>query len=99
MLDVPCRNKQFFSVVCSDDHQQQSQGQSYRERTHEGYACVERNMAEGTEQRAGHCPSATGSMKGRRFPRYQPHLQASVTNTRRAARILWPCRGQPCGLA
>eukprot|EP00955_Chlamydomonas_euryale_P109895 365965-Chlamydomonas_euryale.AAC.7 len=30
-------------------------GQSYRERTHEGYACVECSMAEGIKQRAGHC--------------------------------------------
>eukprot|EP00955_Chlamydomonas_euryale_P042923 352454-Chlamydomonas_euryale.AAC.3 len=29
--------------------------QSYRERTHEGYACDERSMAEGIKQRAGRC--------------------------------------------
>eukprot|EP00955_Chlamydomonas_euryale_P104023 365535-Chlamydomonas_euryale.AAC.59 len=32
-----------------------SESQSYRERTQEGYACVERSMAEGIKQRAGHC--------------------------------------------
>eukprot|EP00955_Chlamydomonas_euryale_P066940 359697-Chlamydomonas_euryale.AAC.1 len=30
------------------------QSQSYRERTHEGYACVERSKAEGIKERAGH---------------------------------------------
>eukprot|EP00955_Chlamydomonas_euryale_P069906 360622-Chlamydomonas_euryale.AAC.12 len=33
----------------------QSQSQSYRKWTREGYACVERSMAEGIKQRAGHC--------------------------------------------
>eukprot|EP00955_Chlamydomonas_euryale_P034411 349785-Chlamydomonas_euryale.AAC.4 len=32
-----------------------SQSQSYRERTHEGYAYVERSVADGIKQRAGHC--------------------------------------------
>eukprot|EP00955_Chlamydomonas_euryale_P064882 359094-Chlamydomonas_euryale.AAC.29 len=31
------------------------QSQSYRERTHEGYAYVERSVAEGIRQPAGHC--------------------------------------------
>eukprot|EP00955_Chlamydomonas_euryale_P029134 306939-Chlamydomonas_euryale.AAC.1 len=36
-------------------HRGQSQSQSYRERTHEGYARVERGKAEGIEQRSGRC--------------------------------------------
>eukprot|EP00955_Chlamydomonas_euryale_P058834 357218-Chlamydomonas_euryale.AAC.19 len=35
-------------------HAWNSQGQSYRERTHDGYACVEHSMAEVIKQRAGH---------------------------------------------
>eukprot|EP00955_Chlamydomonas_euryale_P007413 78739-Chlamydomonas_euryale.AAC.2 len=29
--------------------------QSYRERTHDGYSCVERSKTEGVKQRAGRC--------------------------------------------
>eukprot|EP00955_Chlamydomonas_euryale_P102064 365390-Chlamydomonas_euryale.AAC.23 len=35
--------------------QNQSQSQTFRELTHKGYACVERSMAKGIKQRAGHC--------------------------------------------
>eukprot|EP00955_Chlamydomonas_euryale_P003556 38105-Chlamydomonas_euryale.AAC.3 len=31
------------------------QSQNFKERTHEGYACVERSKTEGINQRAGRC--------------------------------------------
>eukprot|EP00955_Chlamydomonas_euryale_P045732 353223-Chlamydomonas_euryale.AAC.3 len=42
----------------------QSQSQSHRERTHEGYACIERSKTEGIKQRAGHRPKVHATAHG-----------------------------------
>eukprot|EP00955_Chlamydomonas_euryale_P049918 354411-Chlamydomonas_euryale.AAC.16 len=44
---------------------EERESQSYREWTHEGYACVERSKTEGTERHRGHTKrERSGSRKG-----------------------------------
>eukprot|EP00955_Chlamydomonas_euryale_P080186 363391-Chlamydomonas_euryale.AAC.6 len=56
----------------------QSQSQSYRERTHKGYACVEHSMAEGIKQRAGHCQKGHAIADGPEPPHTNPTRPTAV---------------------
>eukprot|EP00955_Chlamydomonas_euryale_P018929 201872-Chlamydomonas_euryale.AAC.7 len=57
----------------------QSQSQSYRERTHEGYACVERSEVEGINQRAGRCHKGHAIVQGPEPPPTNPTPPSSET--------------------
>eukprot|EP00955_Chlamydomonas_euryale_P050866 354687-Chlamydomonas_euryale.AAC.4 len=48
------------------------QSQNYRERTNEGYVCVDRSMAEGIKQRAGHCHKGHTIVCGPETPHTNP---------------------------
>eukprot|EP00955_Chlamydomonas_euryale_P012275 131977-Chlamydomonas_euryale.AAC.2 len=57
----------------------QSQSHSYRERTHDGYACVERSKAEGIKQRAGRCHNGHAIAHGPEPPLDNSASSASAT--------------------
>eukprot|EP00955_Chlamydomonas_euryale_P117740 366494-Chlamydomonas_euryale.AAC.10 len=57
-----------------------SQSQSYRERTHEEHACIERSMAKGINQRAGRCHKGHAIAFSPEPPHTHPNLRTGREN-------------------
>eukprot|EP00955_Chlamydomonas_euryale_P005030 53602-Chlamydomonas_euryale.AAC.5 len=66
----------------------ESESQSYRERTHEGYACVERSTADGIEQRPGRCHKRHATAHGPERPHVKQPLSRMQLGSCKGASVV-----------